>query len=153
MASALGYALAQPAWMALAVFLALGFGLALPYLTLTLMPALGRILPRPGPWMESFRRVLAFPMLATALWLFWVVGRQLGATSMAVALLAALLLAFALWAYGRSAAGGRPLGWRMPRWSGWRPASSPGCEWKRFAPPWMRRAAKLRARRRECSAS
>ena len=113
MASALGYALAQPAWMALAVFLALGFGLALPYLTLTLMPALGRILPRPGPWMESFRRVLAFPMLATALWLFWVVGRQLGATSMAVALLAALLLAFALWAYGRSAAGGRPLGWRM----------------------------------------
>lgn len=112
MAGALGFALVQPVPVALAVFLALGFGLALPYLALTLLPALGRVLPRPGPWMATFRHVLAFPMLATALWLFWVIGRQLGATAMAVALLAGLFLAFALWAYGRSAGGQRTAVWR-----------------------------------------
>ena len=112
MAGALGFALVQPVPVALAVFMALGFGLALPYLALTLLPALGRVLPRPGPWMATFRHVLAFPMLATALWLFWVIGRQLGATAMAVALLAGLFLAFALWAYGRGAHGQRTAVWR-----------------------------------------
>ena len=112
MAGALGFALVQPVPVALAVFLALGLGLALPYLALTLVPALGRALPRPGPWMATFRHVLAFPMFATALWLFWVIGRQLGPTAMAVGLLAALLLGFALWAYGQSAGGGRKAAWR-----------------------------------------
>ena len=118
MAGALGYALAQPVVVALAVFMALGFGLALPYLALTFVPAIGRVLPKPGPWMDVFRRALAFPMYATALWLFWVVGQQLGATSMAIALLAALLLAFALWAFGGSAAGGRVWGWRATALAG-----------------------------------
>ena len=104
MAGALGYALQQPAAIALAVFLALGLGLALPYLLLSFAPGLGRLLPTPGPWMTKLRGVLAFPMLLTALWLFWIVGRVLGPSSMAVALLAALLLAFALWAYGQAAA-------------------------------------------------
>ena len=113
MAGALGYALVQPAAVAMAVFLALGVGLALPYLALTWIPALGRTLPKPGPWMGVFRQVLAFPMLATALWLFWVVGKQLGASSMAVALLAALLLAFALWAFGRSVAANGAWRWRI----------------------------------------
>ena len=103
MAGALGYALAQPAAVALAVFLALGLGLELPYLLLSFAPGLGRLLPTPGPWMVKLRGVLAFPMLLAALWLFWIVGRQLGASSMAVALLAGLLLAFALWAYGQAA--------------------------------------------------
>ena len=84
MAGALGFALVQPVPVALAVFLALGLGLALPYVAITMMPALARALPRPGPWMATFRHVLAFPMFATALWLFWVIGRQLGATAMAV---------------------------------------------------------------------
>ena len=112
MAGALGYALAQPVPIALAVFLALGLGLALPYLVLTFVPALGRLLPKPGPWMAVFRQVLAFPMLATALWLFWVVGRQLGPTAMGMALFAALLFAFTLWAHGRVAASTRAWGWR-----------------------------------------
>ncbi|MDE0177653.1 MAG: protein-disulfide reductase DsbD family protein, partial [Gammaproteobacteria bacterium] len=103
MAGAIGYALAQPTAVALAVFLALGLGLALPYLLLSFAPGLGRLLPKPGPWMAKFRGVLAFPMLLAALWLFWIVGRQLGASSMGVAILAALLLAFALWAYGQAA--------------------------------------------------
>ena len=112
MAGALGYALVQPAALALTVFLALGFGLAFPYLLLSLIPSLGRALPKPGPWMATLRSLLAFPMLATALWLFWIVGRQLGVTSMSVALLAALCLAFALWAFGRSATAMRRPVWQ-----------------------------------------
>ena len=112
MAGALGYALVQPAAVALAIFLLLGLGLAFPYLLLSCLPAVGRLLPRPGPWMATFRNVLAFPMFATAVWLFWIVGSQLGADAMAVGLLAALAFGFALWAYGRVFAASRPWAWR-----------------------------------------
>lgn len=111
MAGALGYALVQPAAVALSVFLALGLGLAFPYLLLSYVPAAGRVLPRPGPWMATFKHVLAFPMLATAVWLFWVIGKQLGVDSMTVGLIAALSFAFAVWAYGRVAHARRPLVW------------------------------------------
>ena len=112
MAGALGYALVQPAAVALAIFLLLGFGLAFPYLLLSCIPAVGRALPRPGPWMATFRNVLAFPMFATAVWLFWIIGNQLGADSMAMGLLAALAFGFALWAYGRVFGNARPWAWR-----------------------------------------
>ena len=111
MAGALGYALAQPPVLSMAIFLALGFGLAFPYLLLSFVPALGRIMPKPGAWMETFKHLLAFPMLLTALWLFWVVGKQLGATSMTVALLAAVALAFTLWAYGKAPMSNRKGAW------------------------------------------
>ena len=112
MAGALGYALVQPSAVALAIFLLLGFGLAFPYLLLSCIPAVGRALPRPGPWMATFRNVLAFPMFATAVWLFWIIGNQLGADSMAMGLLAALAFGFALWAYGRVFGNARPWAWR-----------------------------------------
>ena len=111
MAAALGYALTQPATTAVAVFLLLGLGLALPYLALSFVPALGRMLPKPGKWMETFKCFLAFPMMVTALWLFWILGRQLGATSMFVGLLSATALAFALWAYGGGQRAARKAGW------------------------------------------
>lgn len=101
MAGALGYALIQPAAVTFAVFLVLGLGLAFPYLLLCFVPAAASLLPKPGAWMATFRHCLAFPMLITALWLFWIVGRQLGPTSMFAALLSATAAAFALWAYGR----------------------------------------------------
>lgn len=112
MAGALGYALVQPPAVALGIFLALGLGLAAPYLLISFVPALGSIMPRPGPWMATFRSVLAFPMLGWAVWLFWILGKQLGASSMAVGLLAAVFLAFALWAYGRVFASPHPWPWR-----------------------------------------
>ena len=110
MAFALGAALLMPWPMALAVFLMLGLGLALPYVLISLSPRLLSRLPRPGPWMETLRNLLAFPMYGAALWLAWVYGRQ---TADALALLfgAALMLALALWLYGRSQAApgrGRP---------------------------------------------
>ena len=112
MAGALGYALVQPVPVALGIFLALGLGLAFPYLLISFVPSLGRIMPRPGPWMATFRSILAFPMLATAVWLFWILGKQLGASSMALGLLAAVFFAFSLWAYGRVFGSTRPWSWR-----------------------------------------
>jgi len=103
MAFALGAALLMPWPMALAVFLMLGLGLALPYVLISLSPRLLARLPRPGPWMETLRNLLAFPMYGAALWLAWVYGRQ---TADALALLfgAGLMLALALWLYGRAQA-------------------------------------------------
>jgi thiol:disulfide interchange protein DsbD len=103
MAFALGAALLMPWPMALAVFLMLGLGLALPYVLISLSPRLLSRLPRPGPWMETLRNLLAFPMYGAALWLAWVYGRQ---TADALALLfgAGLMLALTLWLYGRSQA-------------------------------------------------
>ena len=111
MGAALGAALLLPAVGALAVFAGLGLGLALPFLLLGFVPALRRRLPRPGAWMETFRHVLAVPMLLTALTLAWVLGRQAGVDGMTLGLGAALLLAVGLWWTGRRQAGGRERAW------------------------------------------
>ena len=97
MAPALGFALTRNTTTALAVFAALGIGFAMPFLLLSVLPGIGRLLPRPGPWMERFREVLAFPMYATAAWLLWVLSRQTGPDGLLSTLLAAVLIAFALW--------------------------------------------------------
>jgi thiol:disulfide interchange protein len=107
MAAALGAALVLPAFGALAVFGGLGLGLALPFLAIGFMPALRRRLPKPGPWMETLRRVLAVPMFLTALGLAWILGRQAGVNGMSVGLAAALLLGFALWWAGARQGQGR----------------------------------------------
>ena len=111
MAPAIGWAFTQPAFTAVVTLIALGFGLAFPYLLICFIPAIGRLLPRPGAWMTNFRHFMAFPMLLTAIWLFWVVGRQLGATSMAVALLSATALGFTLWVYGRGMLSSTKVAW------------------------------------------
>ncbi|MEE4108409.1 MAG: thioredoxin family protein, partial [Halieaceae bacterium] len=105
MGTALGYALVQPAFTALAVFAALGCGMAAPMLVLSYSETARRHMPRPGPWMERLKQGLAFPLYATALWLFWVAGRQTGIDVMAAALLGALFLALGIWLWrGRSVA-------------------------------------------------
>jgi thiol:disulfide interchange protein len=104
MGTALGWALAQPAPVALAVFAALGLGLAAPMLLLGFVPTLARALPRPGPWMDSFRQLLAFPLYLTVCWLLWVYGEQTSALGMAWLLAALTTLAFALWLLGRRVA-------------------------------------------------
>lgn len=100
MGAALGAALILPPTAALAVFGGLGLGLALPFLALGFLPALRRRLPRPGPWMERLRHILALPMLATALWLAWVLGRLAGVDAMTLGVGACLLLGLALWRIG-----------------------------------------------------
>ncbi|MEO5810626.1 MAG: protein-disulfide reductase DsbD [Rhodanobacter sp.] len=102
MGSALVYAFAAPMLSALLVFLALGVGLALPFLLIGLIPALARLLPRPGRWMETLKQVLAFPMYLTAVWLVWVLAKQRGADAVGLLLVAMVLLAMTLWWFGRS---------------------------------------------------
>jgi thiol:disulfide interchange protein len=97
MAAALGFALTQPAPQTVAVLLALGLGLALPYLLLSLTPALQRLMPRPGPWMDRLRQFLAFPMYASAVWMIWVLTQQTGADGVIYALGGMILIAFAIW--------------------------------------------------------
>ncbi|MFC3713165.1 protein-disulfide reductase DsbD family protein [Sphingoaurantiacus capsulatus] len=101
MGVALGAAIALPPAVGLAVFAGLGFGLALPFLLLGFVPALRRRLPKPGAWMDKFRRILSIPMFMTAVGLAWVLGRQAGVEGMTLGLAAALLLGLALWWLGR----------------------------------------------------
>ncbi|HEX8383706.1 MAG TPA: thioredoxin family protein [Sphingomonas sp.] len=110
MGAALGAALVLPWYAALLIFGGLGLGLALPFLLIGFVPALRRRLPKPGAWMERFRRVLAVPMWLTALALAWVLGRQAGVDAMTLGLLAALLVGFALWIAGRRQGAGRGAG-------------------------------------------
>jgi thiol:disulfide interchange protein DsbD len=96
-AAALGFALTQSTVTALAVFLALGLGFALPFLILGLIPGALRFGPRPGPWMLRFKQLLAFPMYGAAVWLAWVLVVQAGPNSLVLLLGAAVTLALAAW--------------------------------------------------------
>ncbi|MFG6486430.1 protein-disulfide reductase DsbD family protein [Roseateles sp. BYS78W] len=108
MGAALAFALSQPAAVMVAVFLALGLGLALPFLVLAFWPAAQRWLPRPGAWMDRFKQFLAFPMYAAVVWLLWVLAQQAGPDSVALALGGLVLIAFGLW--WRNASGGSAVG-------------------------------------------
>ncbi len=105
MGASMGLTATLPAAQALAVFAALGLGLALPYLAASLWPAVARALPRPGAWMDTFRRFMAFPMFATVVWLVWVLGQQSGidgAASLLILLVGLGLLAWSLALQGRA---------------------------------------------------
>ncbi len=112
MAPALGYAIVQPPVVTVGVFLALGLGFALPYCLVAFLPDARRLLPRPGPWMESFRQALAFPMLATAIWLYWVLGNQAGVNALTVALISALCLGLGAFGWKRAAGQAISRPWR-----------------------------------------
>ena len=109
MAAAMGAALVLPAALALAVFAALGLGLALPFLVLGFSPALRRLLPKPGPWMGWFRQAMALPMALTSvalLWLAWRLGGAnfaLGCAAVALGLVAVLAMIGRAQRQGKSA--------------------------------------------------
>ncbi|MEQ9449346.1 MAG: thioredoxin family protein, partial [Rhodospirillaceae bacterium] len=100
MGAAMGFALTQPPIMSVIVFQALALGLALPYLLLAFVPGAAKALPRPGPWMDRLRQILAFPMYAVAAWLIWVLTQQVDALGLAAALSGLILVAFAAWLWG-----------------------------------------------------
>ncbi|MBU4433513.1 MAG: thioredoxin family protein, partial [Alphaproteobacteria bacterium] len=102
MAGALGFALTQPPILSLAVFLALALGFAAPFVILAFAPALLARLPRPGVWMDTLKKGLAFPMYATAAWLVWVFSQQAGSIALGEIFAAAVLIAFAAWLYGHA---------------------------------------------------
>jgi thiol:disulfide interchange protein DsbD len=101
MGAALGFALTRSVPETLLIFGFLGIGMALPYLVLSVAPGLLERLPKPGPWMETLRHVLAFPMFATVIWLIWVFGQQTGVGGATYLLSALLLVTSAGWMVGR----------------------------------------------------
>jgi thiol:disulfide interchange protein/DsbC/DsbD-like thiol-disulfide interchange protein len=107
MGAAMGYAFTQPAPTVFAVLLALGFGFALPIVLLSLSPGLGRWLPKPGAWMETFKQLMAFPLYATVAWLLWVLTIQQGSDGVLAASVTLIGVAFAVWLFGRSPEAGQ----------------------------------------------
>ncbi len=112
MGAALGFALSQPAIETIAVFVALGVGMALPYVLLAWFPAWRRALPKPGAWMLRFKQLLAFPLYATVAWLAWVLGTQLDVDAVLRLAIVLVVVAFALWAWQVSRLGARRV-WKL----------------------------------------
>jgi thiol:disulfide interchange protein DsbD len=97
MGPALGFAIGQPAYIALLVFAFLGLGMALPFILLAWVPGLSSKLPKPGAWMDNFKQFLAFPLYLTAVWLLWVVGRQTSIDVAAVIVAGVIFISLAIW--------------------------------------------------------
>lgn len=116
MAGALGATLAFPPVMSLAIYAALGLGLALPVLLIAFVPRLRRSLPKPGPWMTSFRRWMAAPTGLAALALVWLLERQAGPGALLQGLAMLILFGVGLW------------------WFGWRQRSNRAASWMGLAP-------------------
>jgi thiol:disulfide interchange protein len=161
MGAALGAALTWPVAQNLAVFAALGLGVAAPYLLVSAVPAIGRRLPRPGAWMQNFRVALAFPMFATVIWLTWVLGHQVGVDGAAALLLVLLVLALAAWWWAQRPADGfkrhlntaaivvlvvATFAWAKPMWQSVAPQARLGADVGGLWQPWSpQRVSELRA--------
>lgn len=105
LASSLSIIATEPAPLVLLTFGVMGFGMALPFLALSFVPGLQKLLPKPGGWMETLKQFFAFPMFLTALWLVTVLGKQTGVYGAGAALFMMVLIAFVVWLFktnGRS---------------------------------------------------
>src|SRR5690606_14821308 len=102
MGPALAFALTQNAAVNLTVFAALGLGMALPFLLLSWVPALAALMPKPGHWMLTFKKIMALPLYATVLWLLWVLSRQVAPVGLLAVIISAAVLALLAMAAQRS---------------------------------------------------
>ena len=100
MGAALGYTLAQPAYVSFFVFTSVALGMATPVLVLSVFPGWLRHLPKPGAWMGTFKQLMAFPLFATVAWLAWVLGSQQGNDGIGLLLVGMVMVAFGAWLYG-----------------------------------------------------
>jgi thiol:disulfide interchange protein DsbD len=98
--TALGFAFAAPAYVLVLVFTAVGLGLALPYGLLAALPSSHAWLPKPGAWMLRFKEFMGFLLMATVVWLLWLLGKQVGVDAQAWGLTWLLLVALGAWAWG-----------------------------------------------------
>jgi thiol:disulfide interchange protein/DsbC/DsbD-like thiol-disulfide interchange protein len=100
MAAALGATIVLPPIAALVIFAGLGVGLALPFLLLAFVPAIRNRLPKPGPWLDGFRKAMAVPMFLTSIGLIWLLGRQIGTDALGLSLVFLLTVSLILWWFG-----------------------------------------------------
>lgn len=99
--SAVGFAVTLPAFQALLIFTSLALGMCFPYLLLAVFPSFLRFIPKPGPWMETFKQLMGFGLLATVLWLLWVFSAQTNTLSLMCILAGFLCFSIGAWIYGR----------------------------------------------------
>ena len=99
--TALGFAFAQPWWGILLIFSTVAVGMAFPYILLTSKPAWMKFLPKPGAWMETAKQFMGFFMMATLLWLLYVLGKQLGMEAIIWTGAFLLTVGLASWIIGR----------------------------------------------------
>lgn len=98
--AALGFAFSQPGPVIFLFFIAIALGLAFPYVLLAANPRMIKWMPKPGAWMNTFKQFMGFLMLATALWLMWILGSQIGSDGVIVTLAFMLLIGLACWLFG-----------------------------------------------------
>jgi thiol:disulfide interchange protein DsbD len=101
--SALGFAFAQPPGVILLIFATVALGMALPYLLLTMQPRWLKFVPKPGEWMVTVKQFMGFLMMATLLWLLYVLGKQLGMEAVIWTGAFLLSVGIACWLIGRFA--------------------------------------------------
>ncbi len=101
--TSLGFAFSQPWWIILLIFACVAFGMSLPYLLLTARPAWTRYLPKPGEWMVTVKQFMGFLMMATLVWLLYVLGKQLGMEAVIWASAFLLMTGVAFWLIGKFA--------------------------------------------------
>lgn len=146
LAPALGAALALPVIQSFAIFTAIAVGLSMPYLLLSIFPQAVKILPRPGAWMETFKQFMAFPLYATVGYLVWVLAGQATESGLLMALFGLVLIALAVWIYGRWTAPGASSGrvrfgvlaglvvFALGAWTGWpKPAAPTDLVWETWS--------------------
>ena len=100
MGAAVGFTLTQPPVISLVVFEALALGLAFPYLLFAFVPAAGKLLPRPGVWMDRVKQVLAFPLYGSAAWMIWTLAQQVDPIGLAFAFTGVIAVGFTAWMLG-----------------------------------------------------
>lgn len=98
--AALGFAFTRSPTVIFAVFLAIAAGMGFPYVLLSAKPGWMKYLPKPGPWMERLKQFMGFPLIATLLWLLYVIGQQRGTEAVIWAAATYLCLGFGAWLYG-----------------------------------------------------
>ncbi|MEP3724799.1 MAG: thioredoxin family protein, partial [Parasphingorhabdus sp.] len=99
-AAALGATIVLPPIAALVIFAGLGVGLALPFLIIAYVPTIRSRLPKPGAWLDGFRKAMAIPMFLTSIGLIWLLGRQIGTDALGLSLIFLLIVALILWWFG-----------------------------------------------------
>lgn len=105
--TAVAVAFTAPTHILFLIFTMVGLGLAFPFLLIAFVPAMYRLLPKPGAWMESFKHLLGFTLVVTSVWLVGVLTSQVGNGRAVLFMYELVAIALGCWAFGRMAGPGK----------------------------------------------